>query len=82
MPIEHAGPVILAAFANDHSNAAHFLRSLSVEAERIRAALEPAHQLCPLVLLPSATLEGILDAQFAHPRVHAWWLAVQQRRRA
>ena len=56
------GPVILAAFANDHSNAAHFLRNLSEEARRIQSVLEPAHKLCPLVLLPNATLEEILDA--------------------
>ena len=56
------GPIILAAFANDHRDAANFLRNLSEEAQRMQAALEPARQLCPLVLLPDATLDEILDA--------------------
>ncbi len=56
------GPIILAAFANDRSDAANFLRNLSVEAQRMQAVLEPARQLCPLVLLPNATLDEILDA--------------------
>lgn len=56
------GPVILAAFANDHSDQARFLRNLSTEAQRIQKVLEPAAELCPLVLLPGAKLEDILDA--------------------
>ena len=56
------GPVILAAFANDHSDQARFLRNLSTEAQRIQKVLEPAQDLCPLVLLPGAKLEDILDA--------------------
>lgn len=36
------GPIILAAFANDHRDAANFLRNLSEEAQRMQAALEPA----------------------------------------
>jgi hypothetical protein len=56
------GPVILAAFANDHSDQARFLRNLSTEAQRIQKVLEPAQELCPLVLLPGAKLEDILDA--------------------
>ncbi|RLS57861.1 MAG: CHAT domain-containing protein [Planctomycetota bacterium] len=55
-------PVILAAFSNDHQDAANYLRNLSEEARRIQAVLEPAVELCPLVLLPNATLDEILDA--------------------
>ena len=56
------GPVILAAFANDRTDQTHFLRNLSEEAQRIQAVFEPARELCPLVLLPSATLDEILNA--------------------
>ena len=56
------GPVILAAFANDRVDQTRYLRNLPEEARRIKTALEPAHALCPLVLLPNATLEEILDA--------------------
>lgn len=56
------GPVILAAFANDRRDQTRFLRNLSVEAQRIQAVLAPAQSLCPLVLLPSATLDEILTA--------------------
>ncbi len=59
---ENKGPVILAAFANDRSDHSRFLRNLSEEAKRIQSVLEPAHRLCPLVLLPNATLDEILDA--------------------
>ena len=56
------GPVILAAFANDRTDQTRFLRNLSEEAKRIQAVFEPARDLCPLVLLPSATLDEILNA--------------------
>ena len=62
MPSTSDGPVILAAFANDHSDQTRFLRNLSEEAKRIQAVLDPAQKLCPLVLLPSATLDEILTA--------------------
>ncbi len=62
MPVTSEGPVILAAFANDRSDQTRFLRNLSEEAQRIQAVLSPAQSLCPLVLLPSATLDEILTA--------------------
>ncbi len=62
MPVTSDGPVILAAFANDRSDQTRFLRNLSEEAKRIQSVLSPAQSLCPLVLLPSATLDEILSA--------------------
>lgn len=62
MPDPSNSPVLLAAFANDKSDAANYLRNLSNEARRLRTVWDPAQSLCPLVLLTDATLDDILNA--------------------
>jgi hypothetical protein len=56
-------PVIFLAFANDKVDNARYLRNLPAELSGIRQALQEAEkqELCEVVLLPNATIQGIFD---------------------
>jgi hypothetical protein len=56
-------PVIFLAFANDKVDNARYLRNLPAELSGIRQSLQEAEkqELCEVILLPNATIQGIFD---------------------